>query len=90
LGSHKTHIFNIVKKKIPALRKITTDLYPSELFGIAHGSIYSVLHYAAGTWQNGDLQEKDFRTLKVFSNSMLQIVFGKRRQKCNNINTLIT
>ena len=84
-GSHITHISNIVKKKIHALRKISTDLNPSELLGIAHGSIYSVLYYAAGTWLNGGLQEKHLRRLKVLSNSTLQIVFGKRRQECSTL-----
>jgi hypothetical protein len=27
------------------------------MLGIAHGSIYYVLYYAAGTWLNGGLQE---------------------------------
>jgi hypothetical protein len=81
----KASYFNIVKKKIHALRNILTDLNPSELLGIAHGSIYSVLHYVAGTWLNEVLQEKYLSRLKVLSNSMLQIVFGKRRQECSTL-----
>ena len=84
-GSHITHISNIVKKKIHALRKISTELNPSELLCIAHGPIYSVLYYAAGTWLNGGLQEKHLRRLKVLSNSTLQIVFGRRRQECSTL-----
>jgi hypothetical protein len=57
-GSHITHFSNIVKKKIHALRKISTDLNPFKLLGIAHGSIYSLLSYVAGTWLNGGLEEK--------------------------------
>jgi hypothetical protein len=71
-GSHITHISNIVKKKIFALRNISTDLNPSELLGIAHGSIYSVLYYAAGTWLNGGLQEKYLRRL----NDKLDMLFS--------------
>jgi hypothetical protein len=48
-GSHITHIFNIVKKKIQALRNISTDLKSSKLLGIAHGSINPKLYYAVGT-----------------------------------------
>jgi hypothetical protein len=33
--------------------KISTDFNPSELLGIAQGSIYSVVYHAAGTWLNG-------------------------------------
>jgi hypothetical protein len=64
---------------------ISTDLNPSELLGIAHGSINSVLYYAAGAWLNGGLQEKHLRILKVLSKSTLQIVFGKRRQACSTL-----
>jgi hypothetical protein len=46
-GSHITHISNIVKQKIHIFRNISTDLNPYKLLGIAHGSIYSVLYYAA-------------------------------------------
>jgi hypothetical protein len=38
-GSDKTHISSIVKKIIHTLRKISADLNPSELLGIAHESI---------------------------------------------------
>jgi hypothetical protein len=68
---------NIVKKKIRALRKISTDFNPSELLSNCHGSIHSVLYYAADTWLNEVLQEKHPRRLKVLSNSTLQIVFLK-------------
>jgi hypothetical protein len=87
--SHNTY-FQVVKKKIHALGKISTDLNPSELLGIAHVSIYSVLHYAAGTWLNLDLQEKYNRGPKVLSNSTLQIVFGKRRQECSALENILT
>ncbi len=80
MGESHNSYSNIVKKKILALRKISTDLNPSELLGIAHGSINSVLYYAAGTWLNGGLQEKHLRRLKVLSNPTLQIVFGKRNK----------
>ena len=51
---HIVHDSNIVKKKIHTLRQILSDLNQSELLGIAHGLIYYVLYYAAGTWLNGD------------------------------------
>ena len=52
------HVFNIVKKKIHALTGILSDLNQSELLRIAHGSIYSVMYYAARTWLNGGLHKK--------------------------------
>jgi hypothetical protein len=52
---------------------------PSQLLGIAHGLIYFILYYAAGTWLEGSLQEKHLRQLIVLSNSTLQIVFERRR-----------
>jgi hypothetical protein len=61
---HKFHLYLIIKKKIYALGKISTDLNPSELLGIAHGSICSVLYYAAGTRLNRGLQEKYLRKTK--------------------------
>ena len=74
--AHIVHVFNIVKKQIHALRRISSDLNQSELISIAHGSIYSVLlYYAAGTWLNGGLHKKFVKRLKVLSNSALQIVF---------------
>jgi hypothetical protein len=75
------HVSSIVKKKIHALRKVSSDLDQFEQFNIAHGSIHSVLHYAAGTWLNKGLQDKFIRRLKVPSNATLQIVFGKKRQE---------
>ena len=83
--NHIVHVCNIVKKKIYALRRISSDLNQAELLNIAHGSIYSVLYYAAGTWLNEGLKEKFVRRLKVLSNSTLQIVFGKRRQECSTL-----
>ena len=83
--NHIVHVCNIVKKKIHALRRISSDLSQSELLSIAHGSIYSVLYYAAGTWLNEGLKEKYLRQLKVLSNSTLQIVFGKRRQESSTL-----
>jgi hypothetical protein len=47
--NHINHISTIDKKKIHALRKISPELDQSELLNIAHGSIYYVLYYAAGT-----------------------------------------
>jgi len=83
--NHVLHVCNTMKKKIYALRRISSDLSQAELLSIAHGSIYSVLYYAAGTWLNGGLKEKFIRKLKVLSNSTLQIVFGKRRQECRTM-----
>ena len=83
--NHVVHVCSIVKRKIYALRRISSDLNQSELLSIAHGSIYSVMYYAAGTWLNEGLQEKFVRKLKVLSNSTLQIVFGKRRQECSTL-----
>jgi hypothetical protein len=42
-----------------------------------------LLYYAAGTWLNKGLQEKYLR--RVFFNSTLQILFGKRRQECSTL-----
>ena len=64
---------------------ISSDLNHSELLSIAHGSIYSVLYYAAGTWLNVGLHKKFVKRLKVLSNSTLQIVFGKKRQECSTL-----
>ena len=50
-GDKSTVIINMQNK----LKRITSDQNQSELLSIAHGSIYSVLYYAAGTWLNGDL-----------------------------------
>jgi hypothetical protein len=89
-GSHITHISKIVKKKIHDLRQFSTDFIPSKLLGIDCSSIFSILCYAAGTWLNGDLQEKLFSRLKVLSNSTLQIVLRKRRQewRCLELHSL--
>jgi hypothetical protein len=43
------------------------------------------VYYAAVTWLNESLQEKLFERFKFFSNSTLQIVFGKRRQDCSTL-----
>ena len=83
--NHVVHVCNTVKKKIHALRRISSDLSQRELLSIAHGSIYSVLYYAAGTWLNEGLKERFLKRLKVLSNSTLQIVFGKRRQECSTL-----
>ena len=82
---HIVHVSIIVKKKIHALRRISSDLNQSELLSIAHESIYSVLYYAAGSWLNGGLHKKIVKRLKVLSNSTLQIVFGKKRQECSTL-----
>ncbi len=66
-------------------KRISTKPNPSELLGIAHGSIYSLLYYAAGTWLNGGLQEKHLRKLEALLSSMLWIVSGKRRQDCSTL-----
>ena len=79
------HVSSIVKKKIHALINISSDLSQAELLNIAHGSIFSVLYYAAGTWLNEALQEKLLKRLKVLSNATLQIVFGKKRQECSTV-----
>ena len=55
------------------------------LLSIAHGLIYSVLYYAAGTWLNEGLKEKYLKRLKVLSNSTLQIVFGKKKQEFSTL-----
>ena len=84
--SWEAHINNIasnIKKKIHALRKISSDLNHSERLSVAHGSIYSVLYYAAGTWLNDHLSIKLKRILKGLSNSILRIVFGKRIMDCD-------
>ena len=47
-GDKSTVIINMQNK----LKRITSDQNQSELLSIAHGSIYSVLYYAAGTWLN--------------------------------------
>ncbi len=66
------------------LRKISSDLNNhSERLSVAHGSIYSVMYYAAGTWQNVNLSIKLNRILKCLSNSTLRIVFGKRIMDCD-------
>ena len=85
--SWEAHINNIssnIKKKIHALRKISSDLYHSVCLGVAHGYIYSVLYYAAGTWLNDHLSIKLKRILKCLSNSTLMIVFGKRIMDCDS------
>ena len=66
---HIVHVSNIMKKKIHALRRILSDLNQSELLSIAHGSISSVLYYAAGTWLNGGLHKKIVKKLKVLLKS---------------------
>jgi hypothetical protein len=84
--SWEAHINNIssnIKNKIHALRKISSDLNHSEHLSVAHGSIYSVLYYAAGTWLNDHLHIKLKRILKCLSNSTLRIVFGKRIKDCD-------
>ncbi len=84
--SWEAHINNIssnIKKKIHALRKISSDLNHSECLSVAHGSIYSVLYYAVGTWLNDNLSIKLKRILKCLSNSTLRIVFGKRIMDCD-------
>jgi hypothetical protein len=68
-GSHITNISNIVKKKIHTLRKISADFNQSELISIAHGSIYSILYFAAGNWLNRGLQQKNFGKLKFLDSS---------------------
>jgi hypothetical protein len=65
------HVSSIVKKKIHALRKISSDLDQFELLNIAHGSIYSVLYYAAGTWLKKSFQDKFIRRLKVLSTNCI-------------------
>jgi hypothetical protein len=75
LGTHITHISNIVKKKIHALRKILTDLNPFELLGIAHQSIYSVLNYAADIWLNG-VYKKTFPKTQSSLIIIVPILFG--------------
>ena len=49
--NHKLHVSSIVKKKIHALRKISSDLSQAELLNIAHGSIflYSTMQQALGS-----------------------------------------
>jgi hypothetical protein len=84
--SWEAHINNIssnIKKKIHALRKISSDLYHSVCLGVADGYIYSVLYYAAGTWLNDHLSIKLKRILKCLSNSTLMIVFGKSIMDCD-------
>jgi hypothetical protein len=83
--NHVLHVSSTVKKKMHALRKISSDLSQAELLNIANGSIFSVLYYAAGTWLNEALQEKLLKRLKVLSNATLQIVFGKKRQECSTV-----
>jgi hypothetical protein len=59
--SWEAHINNIssnIKKKIHALRKMSSDLNHSGRLSVAHGSNYSVLYYAAGTWLNDHLSIK--------------------------------
>ena len=58
-------IFSNIKKKIHALRKISSDLNHSERLSVAHGSIYSVLYYAAGTWLNDHLSIKLKKILNI-------------------------
>ena len=56
--NHVLHVSSTVKKKIYALIKISSDLSQAELLNIAHGSIFSVLYDATGTWLNESLQEE--------------------------------
>ena len=83
--SHIDKISLSVKKKIHALRKLSTDLNQPELLNIAHGSIYSILYYAAGTWLNNGLHEKLLCSLIVLSNATLRIVFNKKKQDIRTI-----
>jgi hypothetical protein len=76
-GSHITNISNFVRKKIHALRKISTDLNPSELLGIAHGSIYSVLYYAAGTWLKEDYKKNTSEYSKYFQIQHCGLYLGR-------------
>ena len=55
--NHIFHVSSIIQNKIHALRKISSYLSQAELLNIAHGSIFSVLYYAADTWLNEALQE---------------------------------
>jgi hypothetical protein len=63
--------------------KKSSDLNHSERLSVAHGSIYSVLYYAAGTWLNDNLSIKLKRILKCLSNFTLRIIFGKRSMDCD-------
>jgi hypothetical protein len=83
--SHIDRISLSVKKKIHALRRLSTDLKQPELLNLAHGSIYSILYYAAGTWLNKGLHEKLLCRLKVLSNATLRIVFNKKKQDIRTI-----
>jgi hypothetical protein len=75
--SHITHISNIVKKKKHTLRKISTDLNPLDLLGIAHGSIYSELYYATCTWLNGGLKEKTSEDSKFCRTQRCRLCLGR-------------
>ena len=65
---YRLHVSSIVKKKIHAQRKISSDLSQAELLYLDQ---FFVLYYAAGTWLNEVLQEK------LLS---IAIVFRKKRK----------
>ena len=82
---HIVNVSNIMEKKIHALISTLSDLNQSELLSIAHGSIYSLLYSATGTWLNGGLHKKIVKRMKVLSNSTPQIALGKKRQESSNL-----
>ena len=79
---HIMHVFSKVTKNIHALNRFSSDFNQSELLRIAHGSIYSILCFAAKIWLNRGLL-KIIKRLKVISNLTLQIVLGKKRPVCS-------
>ena len=89
--NHILCVSSIVKKKINALRKISLDISQAELLNIAHGSNFSVLHYAACTWLNEALQEKTsqknkgslkFHTADYFWKEQTRIHYWSTLQPC--------
>jgi hypothetical protein len=75
--SNITHFSNIVKKKKYTLGTISTDLNPSELLDFFHGSIYSVVYYAAATWLNGGLKENKSKDSKFSICQCWRLYFGR-------------